>query len=921
MPRSKKKSDLKDEVEGKPNQQPDGLDDVKDDIKPKEEKKDKDGKEEVMEEEKKMEDKKPATAVESAAKEANMLPDADGLLSSDAYMPTGSGKSVSNGMPEMLNEGEIAPVPSSIVTVPDMPTTIVPKSSFPTDLAYGVSGILRSAWFSLGMRIGDISTRDDYRYEFRMLALRVMEKYDGVYTNFDRDVEDFYKTGRVTNKSQAGFDYGKFAGELDAGGYQRFTSVWNEYHLPKRQIVESAANYFGLNFEAKMIKEYHRINQEYLSDLDPIYNLFRSMEDRYYFLAPLDPQLDRRFLRTWHDPRMTAYYDLFRDNRFLAGELYQIFRGHVQSSLTAAVSDSQMAIGRLQNAARIRVGQSSKWTAVPGSISQTKAQQTLFDLFTLKLVGEKAKGMMRYRVRQYDPVLAIDAIIAKLWIDPLTVDMETIVNIDNYINQWVLPICPGFREARHVKVPGNEKTHTTVNYLSQSLQAGAVPEPFASYFWTKPGGRGWNTAGGAYVKFDAISAKWMARNDQFMPFGGVETNDWSDTFPQLDLFNQVVDRLGRGAQRFPGGVEENSHNIFASIMVDISSMTHRMSEFVYYANLALRKASMNNIGMPSKVEGDGAADNFLIHLPTGGLLSMIYLIDGETISVDDFGLSFYKLGRNMHHVCNKLVEMHYFVKDTMSDVRYTRSERLAATLDLVPANPISNILKEKFGAKPNSHDVKWPDRGRFGYDASQFARKLKLAERVVLENAPLYGFATHFFFNPLKNYSTRANRTWREYYFMDGGMTPDITIGWTDLIRHVEFGTMKKLISDARANGHVIRFDIPVKINITHGTPPPNEMLAPINFKDISTSNSRKPGEITIRTLDIYYRLKEDFFSPDAIEHTVDVDPEWLSDQIPVILDADAIEPRSLHHFMTVYNEGWKVEDVVNMVHFIKKTG
>jgi hypothetical protein len=861
----------------------------------------------------KMEEKSPVI------KEVAAMPDADGLTASDATL---SVNQVTNGMPEVLSEGEIAPVPSSISEIPDMPTDIIVRNSFPTDVKYEISGILRHAWFTLGMSIGDISTRDKYRLEFKMMALRIMEYYSGVYVDFDKVVEQFYRTGKITSPSQAGFDYNDFASNLDAGAFQRFTTALKDYHLPSRQIVDSDTNFFGLAFEAKLIKDYHRINQEHITDLDSLYNMFRSMEDRFYFLAPLDPQLDRRFVKAWYDPRLTAYYDLFRNNRFLSGELYQMFRSHVKSTVTMTVADTQQAMGRLQNAARIRVGQSSKWTAVPGSIKQNKAIDAWHDLFTLKLVGERAKAMMRFRVRQFDPVLLIECLMAKLMMSSFDLDEESIINIDNYLNQWFLPICPKYNANKRVAVPASEKTHTSVNYLSMSLAAGAVQEPFISFLWTRSGGRGWNTSGGSgYVKFDRTAAKYMARTDQFLPFGGIERDDWNETFPQLEMFNQVVDELARGAQRLPGEVEENSHKILASVLTDIAGMSHRISELAYYGNLALRKASMNNIGMPSHIEGDPANDNFLVHIPTGSLLSMIYLIDGEHIAVNDFGLSFYRYGRNIHRVCNMLVERYHFVEEAMVDPRYTRTERLEKVLSMIPSNPVTNLMKEAFGAKPNAHDVKWPSRDRFGYDTSVFARKLALAEKVLLENAPLYGFATHFYFNPNADYSKRADSVWQEYWMLDPGVEPDEIVDWDRLINLIEFNGMKSLVQSARRGGKVIRFDIPVKIGLQYGTPPSNQELAPIDFKSLSTVDRRRPGEVSLRDLNIYYRTKEEFYNSDAIDHTADVDPEWLVDVLPVMLQMDKIEPRTLHSFIKTYNEGWTVVDEVQYVHFIRKTG
>lgn len=857
-----------------------------------------------------------SSPMEAAVSDAQKVPDADGMTTEGTVDVI---RGVESSLPKPKEPSPLGP--SALPAPFKLPTDVKFKTSFTSILDYNVSGILKNAWFKLKMSIGDITTKEKFDVAVNELALELLKHYDGVYTTFNSEIDPLHRTGKLTVPSQSGFDYIKYSQVLDNGAYERFTRPISEYHLPDRKILTEEHNYFGLQFERDLTKLCHRENQRYLVELDQRHNAFRDMQDRFFYLAPLDPEVDLRFKKCWFDPRMLTFDYYFQENHFLLGELFAMWQTVVDQNLMVATSDLNQVSSRLATAVRLQRGQSSKWAAVPGSVSVDKALNAIKSLCIVKMAGSRLKLATRFPVRQWDPVLLLECLSWKLFVSSYDITSETLISIDNYLNEWFIPRTRGFKPALHSRVPINDADHVITNYLSISLNNGAVNPVYVDFLRSSGNGAGWNTRSNQYVPFTQASRQFSNRNEMFMPFGGAELPDWGYDFNQLTSFNTMVDDLSLGMIAFPGDPDRGSSTAFMSVLLEIQSMSSRISEFAYYLNLALRKMSISNIAIPSFIEGDISKKNYEIILPTASFFSVPFTIKPETLTLRDNGMMFRQLGEQMHRAANVTTEMYYYIADTYRSPVYTKADRLDKLVAMTGSNPFTSMLTKQFGAKPNSHDIHWPPRSMIEYDSCVFKVKLDAAVKVIHENSNLFGYAPHFYYSSAAEFSTAADGVWREYFYLAPNQSPARTIDWAELIDLMEYEKMTPLIREARRKGEVIKFNIPIRIDLVEGSPIDNKLLTPIDYLQSGREKrgDRIVGTTVLKSLPIYYRLEEDFFKKNANKHMVDSDPEWLVDVIPVSLRSDTVHPQSLHDFVQVYNEGWEVVEVENFVLFIAR--
>jgi hypothetical protein len=348
---------------------------------------------------------------------------------------------------------------------------------------------------------------------------------------------------------------------------------------------------------------------------------------------------------------------------------------------------------------------------------------------------------------------------------------------------------------------------------------------------------------------------------------------------------EIYQRSSTNKGSFPGD-KGNDYDALVRTLREVSIMANRLTDFSYYFNRALRQMHITPIAIMDDDEFKSDTKHAKIGIPMGSLFSMIMLLDGESIKVENFGKDFYRFGRNLNRAFNLLTENYYYSVDSMPRTKenpfYTKTEILENALSMTPASSVNDLMRKTFGIKPNSHDVKWPDRTVFDYDNCAFKRKLDLARDFVNSNINLFNWTNAFYYAPGARRSERYNNIFKKYFVLptDLADNPDVTYEWSDVVTLLQNDDMALVLRDARRKRRVIKFNIPIKIRFVHGDPIPNEQLAPINFKkDVSQP-------VTLSELPIYFRDEEEFLKRDLNSNAVLEDPDWVvsEGQIPRIL-------------------------------------
>lgn len=350
-------------------------------------------------------------------------------------------------------------------------------------------------------------------------------------------------------------------------------------------------------------------------------------------------------------------------------------------------------------------------------------------------------------------------------------------------------------------------------------------------------------------------------------------------------------------------------------------MANRLTDFSYYFNRALRQMSVTPIALLDEESFKDDVKHARIGLPMGSLFSVIMLLDGETIKVENFGKDFYRFGRNLNRAFNLLTENYYFSVDSMPRTKdkpfFTKTEILENALSMTPASSLNDLMRRTFGVKPNSHDVVWPKRTTFGYENSVFKRKINIAKDFVEKNKYLFNWAPYFFYAPGRKRSTKFDSIFKEYFVLPEyeSQNPDVVLEWADIIKLMQNDDMSLLLRDARRKQLIIKFNVPVKTTFEHGDPQPNEVIAPINFKKDTTS------PITIKNVPVYFRDEEEFLKRDLNTNATLEDPDWVVSEshIPRILKADQTPQMLMHNGFIAHVEGYKVVDEIDQMTFVAR--
>jgi hypothetical protein len=508
-------------------------------------------------------------------------------------------------------------------------------------------------------------------------------------------------------------------------------------------------------------------------------------------------------------------------------------------------------------------------------------------------------------------------------------NIDTRLSVDNYLSDWFIRFLPGVtpRQAKlWERVPRDERFNPANNYLWRNRSL--IPVWAAPFLLND----GWNLGQISQVNivnFPSNVSEFVGRRLHYIPWGGSESSDWTEVWPQLFNFINMVDELeiaqmnatGSTKGKFPGDSGNNDFDAMVRTLREVRIMANRLTDMAYYYNRALRQMTITPVALMNEEHFKNDFKHARIGIPMGSLFSMVMLLDAESIDVMDFGKDFYRFGRNMNNAFNILTENYYYSVDAMPKTKdkpfYTKSEILENALSLTPASSINDLMRKTFGVKPNSHDVVWPIRSVFGYDTSAFKRKLGLARDFVESRRNMFNVANSFYYAPGALRSNRFNSIFKEYFVLpdDVAANPTQVLEWLDIIRLFQNDEMTELLRDARRNRKIIKFNVPIKTVFTHGNPNTNEAIAPINFsKDMKTP-------ISLTNLPIYFRDQEEFLRRELNRNATLEDPDWVvaESDIPRILEVESNPSLLINAGFELPVEGYKVIDEIEEMVFVAR--
>lgn len=778
-------------------------------------------------------------------------------------------------------------------------------NKFKSNIVVKITNRKKVTYMEYAIKIGDFDDPESYVQAREKLALRLMTEFDYLVVDVPDMVEPMRRMERITMPSAIGYDANQLIGSVKRADLVNLSAWMLTLANGDSNVEVDDRVMVALDFERELTRQYHAINQEYLRDIDEWREFCRNLEDEFYYIAPKDPAEDPRFVKMAVDGRYGCYDYMLRNNVSLWQAMSQMMRTKIMASVTFQIKQESDGWKRVVQALAINQGIINPARDTPGEFSSAKGRDFIYNYISTLFMGQFKRMSYELEYEVFNLAVLLDCVLLKLLVPKWLMHPRSVIKIDNYINRHLMT-----KIRRGLQYAQTNLEAETVNHLSVNLQNIGALGDYAPFLLTTEQGHGWASAG-ARVNVTIEASRYHPRNILFWSPIGYLQEEELDHYPQLQNFTGFYNALvALGDIRLNVYSNRDAGRQFMAMLSLVYSIRDTISTSFYTMQRMLRRMMLTSVSSPITDDAHlGVHEHEYVTeaISTMAPYAYIALIEPRTFTINDFGLDLVRWGYDLNNWFNRFTEGYQYAVETMPRPRFTKSERLDAALlhagSVGAGRLVHSILREA----PNRHMLEMPPNEVLDYRASIFRRKVEIARRAVDNNKRLFGFTDHFYYARNPEFLVPPAE-FQKLYVVEGA-NPDETIDYNTLLERLVRLTFNRWMQGTMENNTLVRFDIPVRVEVRDALPNGRE----VPFNTILKSGDR----LTLKPLTVYYRWDdEEYINPDANELAFMEPPQFVvtGADLPFTLDAVHHITNNMLENLVVRRSGFRLDDTITFI-------
>jgi hypothetical protein len=727
------------------------------------------------------------------------------------------------------------------------------------------------------LKIDAFNNLKTFNEAYLKLIRKVLDTYKGVFHAVPDILEPNRKDKRIAGN--LGFDlYGQFGvDKANPTDVKTLNSVIEALDVSSVGAVTKRFTVLVEPRELRLQTQLHELPFQFRSDIDNLHAWFKHTQEvnENTFLAPLDHALDRDFLFYSLRPTMQAYTAFVDNNDFMKTLAVQLAAGVIRDYVVAPLNNQAKIFSDLLNELNVRVGTFRSTNQIPSMISAQKGRQFLEALTTALLVGRWHQLDFEVDMHSFSVATLLDCFTIKLLVPYHLLSQRGVLQVDNYIAKYFLPMFSSFREMG-IRMDPFTLNRNAENWLTRILDTpGTLPAEVKAklmpFLYTTERGDGFANAGGSEVApFPADSDRYLNRRDcHYAYYGGRAMAEDDDEVLQLTRFARAMTVITTGNLR---GHHASFAQGLVSLLNHIGDGEARISSMFYHINRVARGLSLIAIMAPRHPGDDRSAQRpkVTVIAPMTPFSSLL-VAKWEDLHLSDMPLKLIEYGWAINDEIEQLVFWWYTMKDYMAKTYYSKTERFAAAASMVEGRTqLIPLVKDTIIGTPNLVKLKVPAKDSI---SKWFALEFAYAREFIQSMANHMGFLEHFYYSNGGNEAPANNYVLRHYLFLGNKETVGLTrSAYETLLQNNQLYDYVKGVEEA---GRAIRFEFPIMFEEREV----QELKFPLEEPPVST-NINIPA-VTTDTIYHNYQPKDEYYNPQASTLAFRHEPRWVPDDVP----------------------------------------
>jgi hypothetical protein len=811
------------------------------------------------------------------------------------------------------------------------------KSKVESSLKYRMSKINRLTLFEYGSKIKDFSDAKTYLKARSDLILETVAKYDGMLVDMPRALEPRFEVVKTVAPDAIGFDVWRLLDEVLPSQYSQLAGMLRDPALSIQDapagIPDAAAKeYVPLlvtDDEFILIQTMQSIWNEQLMEYGDAVNWFRNLDGRLTYLGPVDVSSnDVRFTKFKRPEPSDAFYHVIRNNTFCWPLMHDIFTGMSKGLVQIPFSSESNTFFNLLKQMRISTTSFSPIQAYAGSINSADGRFFIEQLLAIDMGNEWTRLSYTPNFDSLSLSVLMDAITFKLCTPGRLWRPESVLDIENYIALYIIPVLPGYDE----RIGGaiwslDAARRRTTNMLTAMYNAG--PALFASgnaglagqvwaavwgflgpsvqwmgNYYIPIGGQGWVTGGATNVAPVPPNSALFRPGGQpylFEYWGGSAVEDTevdlTQQFLRFTEFKRVI--AGEG---FPDSVGRARLNrdvylAFQRLMQLMGQHGTRHSQMCKAIDNS--RARLNLTSILGQVPTAGAARSsdprqHLVEVKSGSALSMFLNADWQLVEPVELNTQIITKAWDIHDQFNLLVENWFWIRSHFPKPWWTKRERVEMLAAMTPGlGTFMNKFKEVLIGNASYMEIL--NMPQVAVTPMIFTRKWQAAMEFIGKNTASHGFVRSFDFVTNAVQGPAPAAPYRRLFLADSDYTSTIDRdGMEDTI--AQQGA-KGYFDNLILNGSHLRLDFPIMVEATEA----ETRIVESDPFEINQAKHMKTGKINVWWMYIDEN-RVDLSNLGALERLV----RWRVHQNPFLNTALDDVPR-LRQTILVWKKGFRL--------------
>lgn len=731
------------------------------------------------------------------------------------------------------------------------------KDSASTILSFGVTERNRDPYFFTTKRIGTFNdTLTFLKARLKLGDDIADEKFCLLLGTPNEQMPIRSELHNVSTPGKLGLNWWSLIETQDYINKLRFIAAFSQLTIKRdplqgRVRTREIHQFIGLSEEAKLLINAGLFIESYFISVDTYYEYLRIFSRAERTIVP--PKLDQldfpEFQKIWHEEITPAFDSLMRVTPRLTMLVVQNFFDLVRKNVPFQSTDAGSLVAHYQQIIQVSATRASEASTFPTTFSPSLGREFISSLITAKMMGYYAEIHIEVDHSRMNIVTLMDALMAKVFCPYENMSRESVIDIDNYLARYLLPILPGIRMDRYAVAIGkptltyDDVITRNVNYLtmlmdSQNLFNGvtdgspvSVMNVLSTFLKTTGTGGGWNSTDTYDTQSvpDVVLRFTNNRQSPLVPYFGRDPDTSANPTPQYQNFVYFQSMLGAFGNN--SIVRRDISTALTSIVSAVAQLAPKIADMSKYLNNVL--GSMNLLSWVSPITPDAEITGKMGQIyqtppPSGvrnklmigsnAILSAVYLINYETLFNFVINEDYINHGKNIHHFCRQLVNRYYYAWDSLSVSKYIkRSEKIAYIIEIMSAHSsFGDVFKSMIGSAPLLEDITniMPSRDSVGYDSDPYASMRIQALQWVDRKPELFGFSYGYYYVPPTAKVVYKSKDFYNYYsVLENPGEIYQTVDYSEMFTiGVTPGAFYTLLDNADKTGKVVFFNFPIML-------------------------------------------------------------------------------------------------------------